>query len=164
VTFTIRKWGVLTVTGRFRDVSGEVLLDRDRPEASRVTVEVRVASVSTGEAGRDQTLQSEDFFDTARHPAMTFVSSAVSLLPDGRASVTGDLTIRGVTRRITVPVTVHGPTVDTEAGTIAGFETVFPIDRRDYGVHGSRWSGGRAILGTQVRVRMLVSASARRPR
>lgn len=164
VTFRIRKWGVLTVTGRFSDVKGEVRLDRERPELSRVRVEVRVASVATGEEARDGTLQSEDFFHAARFPAMTFVSTAVSRLPDGRASVTGDLTIRGVTRRITVPVSLHGPTGDSEAGELAGFETAFRVDRREFGVHGSRWSGGKAILGTDVEVRLSLSASARLPR
>lgn len=164
VTFRIRKWGVLTVTGRFADVSGEVFLDPGAPERSRVRVEVRVASVSTGEQVRDRMLQSEDFFYAARHPSMSFVSTAVARLPDGRATVTGDLTIRGVTRRVTVPVTVHGPSVDPEAGALAGFETTFRLDRRDYGVLGSRWSGGRAILGNDVEVRLFLAASARRTR
>lgn len=164
VTFRIRKWSVLTVTGRFADVSGEVHLDTDRPERSRVRVEVRVASVSTGEQVRDRMLQSEDFFHAARHPSMAFVSTTAARLADGRVSVTGDLTIRGVTRRVTVPVMVHGPSVDPEAGALAGFETTFRLDRRDYGVLGSRWSGGRAILGNDVEVRLFLAASARRSR
>lgn len=164
VTFRIRKWGVLTVTGRFAHVSGEVLLDPGSPERSRVRVEVRVASVSTGEEVRDRMLQSEDFFHASRFPSMSFVSTAVARLPDGRATVTGDLTIRGVTRRITVPATIHGPSVDPEAGALAGFETTFRLDRRDYGVLGSRWSGGRAILGNDVEVRLFLAASARRTR
>lgn len=164
VTFRIPMWSVLTVTGRFVDVRGEVLLDPGRPEASRVSIEVRVASVETGEEARDHALQSEDFFHSARCPAMTFVSSLVSRLPGERASITGDLTIRGVTRRITVPVTVHGPSRDPEAGTLAGFETTLRVDRRDFGLLGSRWSGGRAILGTDVGVRLFIAASERRPR
>ncbi len=164
VTFRIRKWGVLTVTGRFADVRGEVLLDAARPEASRVSLEVRVASVRTGEEARDRALQSEDFFDASRFPAMTFASTSVARLPGGRASVTGDLTIRGVTRRITVPLVLHGPSEDPDAGLLAGFETAFRIDRREFGVLGSRWSGGKAILGTTVEVRLFVATSERRPR
>lgn len=164
VSFRIRKWGVLTVTGRFADLGGEVLFDEARPEASRVSIEVRVASVRTGEEARDRTLQSEDFFHASRFPAMTFVSTSVSRLPDGRASVTGDLTIRGVARRITVPVTFHGPTEDPDAGLLAGFETAFRIDRREFGVLGSRWSGGKAILGTEIEIRLFVATSERRPR
>ena len=163
-TFRIRKWGVLTVTGRFADVSGEVFLDPGRPNRSHVRVEVRVASVSTGEEVRDRMLQSEDFFDAGRFPSMTFVSTAASRLADGRVSVTGELTIRGVTRRVTVPVTVHGPSVDPEAGGLAGFEATFQLDRRDYGVLGSRWSGGRTVLGNDVEVRLVLAASVRRSR
>lgn len=164
VTFRIRKWGVLSVTGRFADVAGEVFLRPDRPERSHVRIEVRIASVATGEEVRDRMLRTEDFLHAERFPSMTFISTAVARLPDGRASVTGDLTIRGVTRRITVPVTVHGPSADPEAGVLAGFETTFVIDRREYAVLGSRWSGGRSILANDVEVRLFLAASARPPR
>ncbi|HYN41954.1 MAG TPA: YceI family protein, partial [Thermoanaerobaculia bacterium] len=106
---------------------------------------------------------SQDFFDAARFPVLRFVSTSVARLPDGRASVTGDLTIRGVTQRVTVPVVLHGPNEEEGAGTLAGFETSFTLDRRTFGVLGSRWSGGKAIIGTDVDVRIVVAASKRRP-
>lgn len=158
VTFRVRKWGVVPVEGRFRSVSGEVAYDSSDLARCGVRVDARVDSVETGERARDETLQSEDFFDAARFPSLTFVSRRVARLPDGRASVLGDLTIRGVTRAVEVPVVFHGLS-ETEGGqAVAAFEASFRLDRTDFGVLGARWSAGRAILSRDVDVRIVLAA------
>jgi polyisoprenoid-binding protein YceI len=161
VGFTIRKWGVMREQGRFREFSGSIFYDRSRPAASRVTLTVEAASVDTGVSARDETLRSEDFFDIARYPRWTFVSSSVRPTGADSAEVTGDMTIRGIKRRITVPVRFLGLNDSEEEGVLAGFETSFTLDRTDFGVLGSRWAGGRALLSREVNVHLFLGASER---
>lgn len=161
VSFTIRKWGVIREQGRFRDFSGSILYDPARLEASRVSLRVDAGSVDTGEPARDQTLRSEDFFDIARYPRWTFVSSSVRPTGSDMADVTGDITIRGIKRRITVPVKFLGMNDSDGKRVLAGFETTFTLDRTDFGVLGSRWSGGRALLSREVDVHLLLGASGK---
>jgi polyisoprenoid-binding protein YceI len=161
VGFTIRKWGVIREQGRFRDFSGSILYDPARPEASRVSLTVAAASVETGEPARDETLRSEDFFDIARYPRWTFVSASVRPTGADTADVTGDITIRGVKRRITVPVKFLGMNDSDRQRVLAGFETSFTLDRTDFGVNGTRWSGGRALLSREVQVHLLLGASGK---
>ncbi|MGH9778008.1 MAG: YceI family protein, partial [Candidatus Acidiferrales bacterium] len=147
VQFTITKWSVFKEEGRFRDFNGTILYDPQNPAASRVEFDVRVASIDTKIGTRDRTLLSEDFFHAERYPTMSFRSTRV--VPQGKDSflVTGNMTIRGVTRQLTVPVKLlgfshypdgHG----SERVNIAGFETSFTLDRTAFGVNGTRWSGG----------------------
>lgn len=162
VTFRVRKWGVVPVEGRFRSVSGEVAYDSSDLARCAVRVEARVDSVETGERARDETLLSPDFFDAGRFPSLTFASRRVARLPDGRVSVLGDLTIRGVTRAVEVPVVFHGLS-ETEGGqAVAAFEASFRLDRAEFGVLGARWSAGRAILSRDVDVRVVLAARATR--
>jgi polyisoprenoid-binding protein YceI len=161
VAFTIRKWGVMREQGRFRKFEGAIHYDPRRPEASRVALTVDATSVDTGVSARDQTLRSEDFFDIARHPRWTFTSSSVAPTGADTADVTGDITIRGVKRRITVPVRFLGMNDSQSEGVLAGFETTFTLDRTDFGVNGARWSGGRALLSREVQVHLFLGASGK---
>ncbi len=160
VMFTISKWMVFKEEGRFRDFEGDIRFDPERPEATEVTFVVQVASVDTKKRGRDEKLLSADFFHAEKYPVMSFSSTKVAADGARRLQVTGDLTIRGVTKRITVPVTVLGVTeVDDPPVRLAGFETTFVIDRTDFGVLGEQWSGGKHILGHDVTVHIIASAS-----
>jgi len=158
VQFTISKWTVFKEEGRFRDFQGTIHYDPADPAASRVEFQVRVASVDTKAEGRDKTLQDEDFFYAARYPTMSFRSTAVRAAGERTLLVTGELTIRGVTRTITVPVELLGVHQRRDSNALAGFETTFTIDRRQFGVLGLRWSGGELILGNEVTIRLIASA------
>lgn len=159
VMFTISKWMVFKEEGRFREFEGDITFDPDRPEDTVVTFEVQVASVDTKKRRRDETLLSADFFHAEEYPVMAFTSTTVAADGERRLQVTGDLTIRGVTKRITVPVTVLGVTeVDDPPVQLAGFETTFVVDRTDFGVLGERWSEGKHILGHDVTVHVIASA------
>jgi polyisoprenoid-binding protein YceI len=156
VAFSIMKWGVLVEEGTFRDFMGNVTYDEKNPERSQVSFSVRAASVDTKNSGRDEALRSDDFLHAARHPQLTFKSTRVVPLTGETARVTGDLTIRGVTRSITIPVRLLGRSHQPEVGDLAAFETSFEIDRRDFGVLGSRWSGHfPGVLGNTVKVRIV---------
>lgn len=159
VQFTIRKWTVLKQEGSFRDVAGQIIFDKEDPTRSRVQLTVQVASIDTGNRARDRGLLGDDFFDSPHHPEMTFVSSSIARGKSTESfEVTGDLSIHGVTRRMTVPVKFFGLSSQAGSGTVAGFETDFTIDRTDFGVSGARWSGGKLQLSKEVLVHLAIGA------
>ena len=156
VGYRILKFGVVPVRGRFAAVEGEIVVDPAQPERSRVAVRVPLRSLESGDSARTETLLSDDFFDARRHPEMRFVSERVARGPQGGWLVSGGLTIRGVTRTVTVPVELQAGT--PEEPSLAVFSTRFAIDRRDFGVLGTRWSGGRAILAHDVEIELALTA------
>ena len=151
VGFKIRHL-VTQVQGRFKDFAGTVAYDPKRPEASSVDVIVQAASIDTGTERRDEDLRSENFFDVAKLPTLTFKSTAVSKGAGNALNVTGDFTMHGVTKRITVPVQVLG-TMPFHGGEKAGFSTTFSVDRKDYGITWNRAvDQGGMLLGDDVQI------------
>lgn len=162
VTFTISKWTVFKQEGRFTDFRGHMDYHPEDPSELRVQFSVDVRSVETHNDDRNSRIQGEDFFDSANFPTMDFESTSVVTNEDRTLDVTGDLTIKGTTKRVTIPVVPLGITEVPYLGTIVGFETSFTLDRMDYGVTGHRWTGGKNILGQEVDVHILVSAQERK--
>jgi polyisoprenoid-binding protein YceI len=157
VGFTIRHF-VSDVDGRFLEFEGVVKYDAQNPSASSVQFTVQAASISTQNPDRDKHLKSPDFFDAAKFPTLTFTSSKVTPKSGGAVDVTGDLTIRGVTKTITIPATFRG-SVKTPHGEIAGFQSTFTINRLDYGVAWNRAiEGGGAMLGDDVTINVKIEA------
>jgi polyisoprenoid-binding protein YceI len=156
LTFTATKWMVFKEEGMFQDFSGTLTYDPANPSASAIDVTVQSASLDTRNSTRDGVLRSDDFFDVAKYPTLSFRS--VSVAPAGADSlnVIGDLTIHGITKRITVPVRVIGARVMPGIGDFAGFETSFTIDRRDYGVLGTRWSGNKIAIDPAVAIHLII--------
>lgn len=161
VDFSITKWGVFRKEGTFREFSAQIHYDERDVSKSHVSFDVKTASIDTNNEGRDSVVRSDDFLHVAKYPRMTFRSVRVVARGKNVADVTGDLTIRGVTRRITIPVRLTAKGKDHRGRDIASFETSFTVDRRDFGVNGTRWSGGKAILGTDVEVRIVAGAVSR---
>lgn len=157
VGFSVRHF-VTPVPGRFRDFSATLLYDRDDPSRSSVEFRVKAASIDTDNDDRDTHLRSADFFDAARFPELTFASTGVRALEATRFEVTGDLSIHGVVRRVTLPVTLLG-LVRTPQGERIGFETAFTLDRKDYGITWNRvLEGAGALLGDEVKVTISIEA------
>ena len=122
--------------GYFKDFNGIVAYDPARPADTRVDLTVDAASIETRNSEHDQLLRSGEFFDVAHYPTIHFVSESADMRPDGTLSVTGDMTIRGITRRMTIPVTLRQTTLKgSPAG--AAFESTFQIDRTDFGLNGT---------------------------
>lgn len=162
VNFGIRHF-LTTVPGQFERFSGVVEHDPERPEATRISFTVDATSIDTRSEQRDAHLRGEDFFDTAAHPTLTFESVAARRLDADTLEVTGDLTMRGETRRITVPVDFLG-VMDTPMGTRASFATEFTVDRNDYGISWNRaLEGGGAVLGDEVEIAISVQGVRREP-
>jgi protocatechuate 3,4-dioxygenase beta subunit len=144
VRFNVTKLGFSDVTGTFRESTGDIRYDAANPGASEIRWRVRVASLLTDATNRDASLQQPEYFDAARHPELIFESRRVTAKPDSVLAVTGDLTMRGVTRSITIDARIRRGL----AGPV--FETDFEVDRYDYGIAGGTVMG--RLIGRTVRV------------
>ena len=161
VNFTIRHF-VSNVPGLFNDYDGTIVYDKDNPAASKVEFTIKAASIDTGNEDRDKHLRGSDFFDVEKFPAMTFASTGVKAQDKDTLEVTGDLTMHGVTKRVTLPVDFLG-TVKTPNGEKAGFETNFTVNRKDYGIVWNRVMDAGPILGDDVKVTISVEADRQQP-
>jgi polyisoprenoid-binding protein YceI len=146
--------------GFFGDFDGTVKIDAAKPEASTVSFVVKTASVNTNEPKRDEHLRSADFFDAAKFPEIRFVSTAVRSAGENRYDVTGDLTLHGVTKQVTLPVTFLGIQKDPWGNEKAGFETAVTLNRKDFGVNWNKaLDQGGYILGDEVSVTIALEAA-----
>jgi polyisoprenoid-binding protein YceI len=147
VEFTVTKLGYEDVTGRFFDFTGSVRYDPGRPADSSVEWTVKVGSVKTDASNRDRALQSVEYFDAARYRELTFRSERVRPLANDFLQVDGAITIKGVTRPLSIVVTPAD----------RGFESRFELDRYDFGIRGGTVMG--RLIGRKVRVRLLAVAA-----
>jgi polyisoprenoid-binding protein YceI len=152
---------VTRVRGRFTDFSGTVSFDPVDPPVSSVSVTIGAASIDTGTPDRDAHLRSADFFDVDTYPTLTFVSSRIERTSDDRFNVTGTLTIHGVAREVTLPVTYLGRAKDPWGNERAGFEAETTINRKDFGL---AWNAlletGGFVVGDEVKITLSVQAVA----
>jgi polyisoprenoid-binding protein YceI len=133
------------VTGRFADVNGTISGDPAKPEEAQVNVEIKTASIDTGDQKRDEHLRSSDFFDVELFPTMKFVSRKVNRTGEDTAFVIGDLTMHGVTKECILQVTFQGKGKDAKGAIRTGWEARTALKRSDFGL---TW--GKAVEGTQV--------------
>ncbi len=132
VSFIGRHFGLTKIRGRFTGINGSVAI-ADAPSDSSVVVEIDMASVSSGDASRDDHLRSPDFFDVTNHPTATFRSTAVRFEATS-GTMTGDLTIKGVTNSVTLDVSFEGAANDPWGGQRAVFNANGNINREDWGL------------------------------
>ena len=156
VEFSVKHLMIARVKGRFADVTGTVELGAD-PAASTVDVVIDAASIDTREAKRDAHLRSADFFDVERFPTIAFRSREVRPTGGGEFSVVGDLTIRDVTREVTLEATEEGRGTDPWGGERAGFSATAQIDRRDFGLTWNQaLEAGGVLVGNEIRIALEV--------
>src|SRR5687768_13950153 len=150
VEFAVKHMMISTVKGRFADVQGSV----DLPESGQPRVDVTIASASidTRSEARDTHLRSPDFFDVEKYPTLRFVSTSAERTKEGYV-LSGDLTIRDVTRPVTLTVTDEGAGVDPWGNQKAGFSAVGKINRTDFGL---TWNAaletGGVLVSEDVRI------------
>ncbi len=158
--FSVRHLMISNVKGHFSKVSGNVDYDGKDLKTLKIDAEIDVASVDTGEKGRDEHLKGADFFDAAKFPKMTFKSKKVKSAGKGKFTVTGDLTIKGVTKEVTLDV--DGPTEqikDMQGGTRVGASASTKINRKDFGVSWNKaLDNGSSVVGDDVKVSIDVEA------
>ena len=144
---------VTKVRGRFGDFEGTIEFDEAQPANSTVTFTIPTASVDTNVADRDKHLRSEDFFFVEKYPAITFASKKIAAKGGDEYAVTGDLTIRGVTKNITLPVTYLGKAKDPWGHEKLGFETEVTINRKDFGLTwNAALEAGGVLVGDEVKL------------
>lgn len=134
VGFSVRHLMVANVRGRFHNVSADLRLEESDLTKSSIEVEIDTNSIDTRAEQRDQHLRSADFFDVENHPNILFTSESIERVSDDRYRVTGDLTIRGTTRRVVLDAEVRGPKQDPWGGERLGVTASTKIDRRDFGL------------------------------
>lgn len=151
--FAVRHMMISTVRGEFHKLSGTLVLDEKDITKSTIEVTIDATTVDTREERRDNHLKSADFLDVANFPTMTFKSKSVSAAGEGRLKVTGDLTIRGVTKEVVLDV--EGPTSPIKQGnsTRRGVSATTKINRKDFGVSWSRaLDGGGVVVSDDVNI------------
>ena len=152
--FSVRHLMISNVRGEFDKVSGNVALDPSDPTKSTVEVSVDTATIDTREPQRDEHLRSADFLDVANHPAITFRSKRITAAGADRFKVTGDLTIRGTTREVTLDVEGPTPPIKDPWGNVrTGVSATTKINRKDFGlVWNALTETGGVVVGDEVSI------------
>ncbi len=147
VTFTIKNFGINT-HGSLSGLKGVINWDADNFSNSTFNVSVDVATINTGIDDRDNHLRREEYFDAGKYPTITFISNQIMKSAQGEWTLTADLTIKGVTKTLTIPFTA------VKSGNGYLFEGNFSINRKDFGV-----GGNSMVLGDEIKVKLKVQAN-----
>jgi polyisoprenoid-binding protein YceI len=157
VGFSVRHLMVSKVRGRFTDFEGAITI-ADDPLRSRVEAVIDASSIVTGDETRDNHLRSSDFFEADTHRQIKFASTSVRA-SGGDYEVVGDLTIKGVTRQVTLALEFNGVSPDPWGGKRAGFSASTEINRNDFGVtFNMPLEGGGVVVGDRVRINLEIEA------
>jgi polyisoprenoid-binding protein YceI len=154
VHFKVRHLMVSYVRGDFEKISGRIVYDEKDISRSSADITIEAASINTRVAKRDDHLRSPDFLDAAKYPVITFKSKRVEKAGDGRLKMTGDLTIRGVTREVVLDVQGPAPPIkDLEGKTRVGGSASTKIDRKDFGLTWNKAiESGGVVVGDEVEI------------
>lgn len=160
IHFSIRHFVVGKVHGRFAKLGGTIQLDEATPANSKVDVFIDAASVDTNEPNRDNHLKGADFFNVAEHPQITFKSTRVEAAGKDKFRVTGDLTLRGVKKSITLDVEHGGNVKDPWGNNRGGFSLKTQVNRKDFGISFNQTlEGGGPALGDTIDLSIDVEAT-----
>ena len=158
--FSVKHLAIGTVHGNFHGVSGTIHFEAGNPAAWSVKATIDVNTIDTGVDGRDKSLRGTDFFDVAKYPTMTFQSTGVKPAGSGY-ELTGDLTLHGVTKPVTLAMEALGnEQVGMDGKSVhRGFTATTKVNRKDFGL---KWNGtlksGDAVIGDEVRIELDVEA------
>ncbi|MGW7196476.1 YceI family protein [Streptomyces chryseus] len=159
IGFTARHAMVTNVRGSFPDYAGTLVLDGANPAASTASIDVKIGSIDTGSADRDNHLRSADFFDAEQFPLMTFRSTSAEALGGTDYRITGDLTIKGVTRPLSIDLEFNGSATDPFGNERVGFEGKADILRSDWGL---TWNAaletGGVLVSDKIKLTFDISA------
>lgn len=156
--FSVRHLGVSNVRGQFDKFAGTIHFDPADLSTLKAAVTIEAASVNTGNERRDNHLRNPDFFDAARYPQITFTSVEVKNINGSHFQLVGDLTMHGVSRRVTLDCELGG-TTQAFGNTVAGFSATTTLNREDFGITGG---GAGVAVGKEIKVLLDVEAIARK--
>ncbi len=161
IGFSARHAMVTTVRGQFDEFEGTAHLDLNNPASSSAKIRIKVASVSTGQEQRDGHLRTGDFFDAEVFPEIVFASTKVEKADEETLLVTGDLTIKDVTRPVAVEFTLNGSAKDIYGNMRVGFEGAATINRKDWGLsYNAALETGGVLISDKIKLEFDVSAIA----
>lgn len=154
IGFTVKHMVITTVPGKFNDYMIDFIFDANDLNKSSIKVTIKTASINTDDEKRDEHLRSADFFDAAKYPEITFVSS--SIMKKGNDYVAkGTLTMRGVSKEIELPFRILGPVRDPWGNTKMGVEASLTVDRQDYGISWSKsLDTGGLVVSDDVNIKL----------
>ena len=152
VEFAAKHLGMMTVRGTFLEVTATGYIDPEHPEASSVDITIQAASIRTHNAQRDNDLRSSNFLEIDKYPTMHFKSTEIKPTGQDRYTVTGDLTIKGNTRPVTLSVVKYGEFNDPNMGHRIGYSAEGKINRKDFGMTFNAMLDGRWIVSDEVQI------------
>ena len=162
IGFRVMHMGLAEVPGRFKDFSGAVNYDGADVSKSSVNFTAKVTSVDTGVERRDNHLRNKDFFEVETYPDMSFKSTKVEK-KGKNLLVTGDFTLKGVTKQVTIPFTINGMNKDDKGGVKMGVSAATTINRQDYGVKwGNKLPDGTLALSDTVKIDLQLEAGMKK--
>ena len=159
IGFAARHAMVTKVRGSFNEFEGSGYFDAENPAASNLQLTIQAASIDTRNADRDAHLRSNDFFDMETYPTITFTSTSVEALDTDAYRITGDLTIKDVTKPVTIDFDVAGTAVDPYGNTRLGLDGSVVVNRKDWGVNwNAALEAGGVLVSEKVTLEFEVSA------
>jgi polyisoprenoid-binding protein YceI len=159
IGFVARHAMVTKVRGSFNDFTGTAVIDGDAPEKSSVQVTIQANSIDTRNADRDGHLKSNDFLAMDEYPQLTFSSTEIKQTGETSFDVTGDLTLKGITRSVTIPFEFEGSAKDPFGNERIGFEGSTTINRKDYGISfNAALETGGVLVSDKITLEFEISA------
>ena len=158
LSFAVKHLTVSTVTGQFADFSGTVQYDPADPTTFMTEVTIKTSSIDTHQEKRDAHLKGADFFDAEKYPAITFKSKTLTGKEDSY-TLAGDLTMHGVTKEVSIPVTILGPVNSPMGGKVLGISGETTINRQDFGISWNKTlDSGGYVVGNDVKIIVNIEA------
>jgi len=152
VEFSAKHLGMMTVRGNFTEVTATGDLQPDQPERSSVNVTIRAASIRTHNEQRDNDLRASYFLEVDKYPTMTFKSTKIEPKGNDRGTMTGDLTIKGVTHPVTLNVVKYGEFNDPGMGHRIGYAAETKINRKDFGMSFDAMLDGKWVVSHDIQI------------
>ncbi|MBU1368374.1 MAG: YceI family protein [Bacteroidetes bacterium] len=155
VTFEVDHMVVSTVTGKFQEFEGDIKSDKDDFSDAKISFTIQAASVNTNNEKRDNHLRDEDFFEVATYPTIEFVGKKLVPVSGKKYTITGDLTMHGVTKEIELDVKYNGTIKDPWGNIRAGFKVSGELNREDYGLTwNNALEAGGVLVGEEVEIQI----------
>ncbi len=155
IGFDVERFLVGEVSGRFNEFSGNIMMTGDNPETLKVDIKINTNSLDTNNKTRDGHLKGQMWLDTEKHPQIIFNSKTIKKEGNKTFTMTGDLTIHGITKTIQFPVEVLGPFKDPTKKLAIGIKADLAIDRFDYGIaFNKKMDNGSFFIGNEVKIKI----------
>ena len=152
VEFSAKHLGMMTVRGHFAEVTAGGSIDPEHPEKSQVEATINTASIRTHNEQRDKDLRGSNFLEIEKYPTIHFKSTKLELDGDDKATLTGDLTIKGTTKPVTLKVVKYGEFNDPNMGHRIGYAAETKINRKDFGMRFDMMLDGKFIVSDEIQI------------